>query len=217
MNPLLLLTLWFSIAQALSTITSLQTVTEANGIVQVVTNYIQTDVGSVAGTGTAASAAVTTSAVAAVTSSTRIATTSSVTPAAVSSTVAAATSSPSVTGVTSSRRTGVSSSGSSASTTKLTVNTVDVAADTTTILNPTYTFSDASTTYITSSAWTSIWITVTSSDGGVAVVQTTYSQVFTSRYTAIATVPSGSIGLGSLSGTVGVVRSKEYITITSTA
>jgi hypothetical protein len=56
---------------------------------------------------------------------------------------------------------------------------------------------------------------MTYSDGGIATVQTTYSQKFTSFYSTVETPPSGSVGLGTISGSVGVVRTNNYVTVSN--
>lgn len=68
-------------------------------------------------------------------------------------------------------------------------------------------------TYTSSRPQTSnMWVTVVR-QGHTVVIQTTFAQRFTSQYIAEATPLSGSIGLGSLSGTVGGVRSDMQLTI----
>ncbi|CCF56289.1 hypothetical protein KAFR_0A08550 [Kazachstania africana CBS 2517] len=61
---------------------------------------------------------------------------------------------------------------------------------------------------------TSIYVTITT-EGVTLVVQTTYGQAFSSQYTAVATPSSGSIGLGTIEGTVGVVKPAMYYTVTN--
>lgn len=68
--------------------------------------------------------------------------------------------------------------------------------------------SSASTTLVTL-----IWVTITRSDGALATVETPYSQSFATFYSEVATVPSGSIGIGSISGTVGEIRTYLQTTI----
>lgn len=57
-----------------------------------------------------------------------------------------------------------------------------------------------------------MWVTVVR-QGNTIVVMTTFAQRFASFYTSVATPSSGSIGLGSISGTVGVARTSLEVTI----
>ncbi|CAG99989.1 Kre1p [Kluyveromyces lactis] len=59
---------------------------------------------------------------------------------------------------------------------------------------------------------TSIWVTKTIS-GVTTAFETPFYQKFSSQYTAVSSASSGSVGLGTLSGTVGVVKSKIVTTI----
>ncbi|GME69428.1 unnamed protein product [[Candida] boidinii] len=73
---------------------------------------------------------------------------------------------------------------------------------------------DTSTETITSSSTetpdpTSVWVTGTIS-GKTETYQTTYSQSFYSLWTTVATPSTGTIGLGTLKGTVGTVRTYRY-------
>lgn len=74
---------------------------------------------------------------------------------------------------------------------------------------------DSTTSSLSSSTTlvTLIWVTITRSDGGLATVQTTYSQSFSSLYSVVPTVLSGAIGIGFLSGTVGDIRSYLETTV----
>lgn len=65
----------------------------------------------------------------------------------------------------------------------------------------------------TSATTTLVWATGTNSAGVTTVTESAYTQTFSSVYTSAATVPSGSIGLGSLSGTVGNVKSYSVTTV----
>ncbi|CAH6720840.1 predicted GPI-anchored protein 1 [[Candida] jaroonii] len=69
----------------------------------------------------------------------------------------------------------------------------------------------------TSKSATTIWVTITT-DGAPVVVQTTYSQSFDQAYTEAdtETVKSGTVGLGSASGSVGGIRSYDKTTISNT-
>lgn len=63
---------------------------------------------------------------------------------------------------------------------------------------------------------TLVWITTTVS-GKLATIETAYKQEFKSTYTSAETtdVKSGEVGLGTLSGNVGEVRSYERTTISA--
>ncbi|KAK9453482.1 hypothetical protein V1511DRAFT_489751 [Dipodascopsis uninucleata] len=70
--------------------------------------------------------------------------------------------------------------------------------------------SSSSTTIIENP--TIVWITTTVTLPGTTYTTTpsiTYFQSFTSMYTSLAMPSSGSIGLGTISGTVGAVKSLE--------
>ncbi|KAK9374679.1 uncharacterized protein V1513DRAFT_379592 [Lipomyces chichibuensis] len=81
------------------------------------------------------------------------------------------------------------------------------AVGTTSTTTTTTTSSSSSTT---SSALTPIWVTVprTLANGVVvtATIQTPFTQTFSSMYTSFYVPSSGSIGLGSHTGTIGVVK-----------
>ncbi|ODV79571.1 uncharacterized protein CANTADRAFT_5306 [Suhomyces tanzawaensis NRRL Y-17324] len=65
----------------------------------------------------------------------------------------------------------------------------------------------------TTTSQTSVYVTVTV-NGKATVVQTVYSQTFISTYeSATGAVPSGAVGMGSLSGSVGGVRSYSQTTV----
>lgn len=63
---------------------------------------------------------------------------------------------------------------------------------------------------------TLVWVTVTQS-GKLATIQTAFKQEFKSTYTSAETsdVKSGEVGLGTLSGNIGEVRSYERTTISA--
>lgn len=62
---------------------------------------------------------------------------------------------------------------------------------------------------------TTVWVTITT-DGATATVKTIWVQSFMSTYTeATSSAAAGSVGLGSLSGLVGGVRSYSETTITN--
>ncbi|KAI5948891.1 hypothetical protein KGF57_005084 [Candida theae] len=77
--------------------------------------------------------------------------------------------------------------------------------------------SSATTTTTTSSqSKTSVWVTGTDANGITRTTQSVYYQSFKSAYTeAIETPSSGSAGLGSLSGSVGHLRTYDMTTISS--
>lgn len=64
-----------------------------------------------------------------------------------------------------------------------------------------------------SKSQTLIWVTDTDSAGVTVTTQSPYFQTFTSMYDQIASYSSGSIGLGSLEGSVGGIRTYERVTI----
>ena len=61
-------------------------------------------------------------------------------------------------------------------------------------------------TYTTTRAPTSMWVTVVR-QGNTITVQTTFVQRFSSQYVTVASPSVGSIGMGTLTGTVGVIKS----------
>lgn len=62
---------------------------------------------------------------------------------------------------------------------------------------------------------TTVWVTITT-NGVLATVKTIYSQSFMSTFTTVtASASSGEIGLGSLSGSVGDVRTYSETTVTN--
>ncbi|CAI4050900.1 hypothetical protein SUVZ_14G0130 [Saccharomyces uvarum] len=67
-------------------------------------------------------------------------------------------------------------------------------------------------TYTTARAPTSMWVTVVR-QGNTITVQTTFVQRFSSQYSAVASPSVGSIGLGSLTGSVGVIKSAMKKTV----
>ncbi|CCF56290.1 hypothetical protein KAFR_0A08560 [Kazachstania africana CBS 2517] len=91
------------------------------------------------------------------------------------------------------------------------------SAVTTLSIDSMYTITEGTTkTYTSSRSATSIWVTVVSA-GVTITVQTTFAQRFSSQYTAVASPSSGSVGLGSISGSVGYVKSTLEYTITDGA
>lgn len=74
------------------------------------------------------------------------------------------------------------------------------------------TITEGDTTYTKSLSPIIIWITVTS-NGALATISTTFIQRFSTQYSTIAQPSSGSIGLGTISGQVGVVKSPYQTTI----
>lgn len=69
----------------------------------------------------------------------------------------------------------------------------------------------AATTTLTTS--TLVWATGTDANGNLATTQSAYVQTFTSFFDEVASPSSGSIGLGSLTGSVGGIRIYERTTI----
>ncbi|SMN19492.1 similar to Saccharomyces cerevisiae YNL322C KRE1 Cell wall glycoprotein involved in beta-glucan assembly [Maudiozyma saulgeensis] len=88
-----------------------------------------------------------------------------------------------------------------------------LTAVTTLSLDSFYTVTQGTTkTYTSLRAHTTIYATVVIS-GQTIVRSTTFAQRFSSQYTAVAVPSSGSIGLGSLTGTIGVVKTNMKTTI----
>lgn len=61
---------------------------------------------------------------------------------------------------------------------------------------------------------TTVYVTTTLAGGGLATIPVEYSQSFSSMYSVVASPKSGSVGLGTISGTVGTVKAAEYLTQT---
>ncbi|CDR43233.1 CYFA0S11e02080g1_1 [Cyberlindnera fabianii] len=61
---------------------------------------------------------------------------------------------------------------------------------------------------------TLVWATGTDANGVLATTQSPYTQIFKSMYSTIQTPPAGSIGLGTIKGTIGHYRTRHYITVT---
>lgn len=88
-----------------------------------------------------------------------------------------------------------------------------LSAVTTLSMDNYYTVTQGTTkTYTSSRAHTTIYATVVIS-GQTIVRSTTFAQRFSSQYTAVAVPSSGSIGLGSLTGTIGVIKTNMKTTI----
>lgn len=73
----------------------------------------------------------------------------------------------------------------------------------------------SSTTASSSESPTLVWVTGTDASGRLATTQSAYTQQFSQLYSSIASPSSGSIGLGTIQGTVGVVRTYETMTVAS--
>lgn len=72
-------------------------------------------------------------------------------------------------------------------------------------------------TYTSSREKTSnLWVTIVT-NGNTVVVQTTFAQRFTSQYDTVASPSSGSVGLGTISGTIGRVRTDMQSTVSGNA
>ncbi|CAH2353213.1 predicted GPI-anchored protein 1 [[Candida] railenensis] len=72
------------------------------------------------------------------------------------------------------------------------------------------------TTAKTTSA-TTVWITITT-NGALATVKSTYHQSFVETYTsATSSAAAGTIGMGSISGSVGGVRTYAHTTVSGGA
>lgn len=129
------------------------------------------------------------------------------------------------TSATSSASSSVSASGSSSSV-KTTTSTGSAVAETGTRPDPSTDFTEppvsavtslsidsyitvtegTTSTYTTTRAPTSMWVTVVR-QGNTITVQTTFVQRFSSQYVTVASPSVGSIGMGTLTGTVGVIKS----------
>lgn len=78
----------------------------------------------------------------------------------------------------------------------------------------TTTSSSSSSVSSTSVETTLVWVTGTDASGILRTTQSPYYQSFMSTYTTTSgTVPAGSIGLGSISGTLASIRTYESSTI----
>lgn len=79
------------------------------------------------------------------------------------------------------------------------------------------TSSSSLTKTLSSASYTTIWVTITT-NGALATVQTTYIQSFMTTFTdATLSVAAGSIGMGSLSGDTGDIRTYSHTTVTAGA
>lgn len=75
----------------------------------------------------------------------------------------------------------------------------------------------ATTTTGKTTSQTTVWVTVTT-NGALATVKSIYKQSFLETYTtATSSAASGSVGLGSISGSVGGVRTYEHTTVSGGA
>lgn len=78
------------------------------------------------------------------------------------------------------------------------------------------TTSSSSSTSTTSTVKpTSVWVTGTDANGVLKTTQSRFEQTQFVVETSTTAVPSGAIGLGSVSGTVGQVRSYEQVTVSA--
>jgi hypothetical protein len=62
---------------------------------------------------------------------------------------------------------------------------------------------------------TSVWVTATLANGALTTTLSEYVQSFPTFYSTIASPKSGSIGMGTITGQVGVVKPIEYVTLTN--
>ncbi|CUM65276.1 uncharacterized protein PRCAT00002909001 [Priceomyces carsonii] len=74
----------------------------------------------------------------------------------------------------------------------------------------------ASAATTTSATPTSVWVTGTDSNGITRTTLSEYYQSFLSYPTTAASVPEGSVGLGSISGTLASIRTYDMVTVSST-
>lgn len=72
---------------------------------------------------------------------------------------------------------------------------------------------DSLSSVLSSASYTTIWVTITT-NGELATVQTTFVQSFMTTYESVTlSVAAGSIGLGSLSGDTGNIRTYSQTTV----
>ncbi|RLV95509.1 Protein KRE1 [Spathaspora sp. JA1] len=69
----------------------------------------------------------------------------------------------------------------------------------------------------TTTSVTLVWVTGTDAAGNLVTTQSIFSQSFQTFFTQVATPSSGAIGLGSLSGSVGDIKTYDLVTITHAA
>ncbi|GEQ67517.1 hypothetical protein JCM33374_g1182 [Metschnikowia sp. JCM 33374] len=81
-----------------------------------------------------------------------------------------------------------------------------VIADTTTSSSSSSGSVSASSSSLSTVPPTLVWVTGTDSLGVTKTTQSAYSQKFTSFFASVSVPTSGSVGLGSASGTVGSIR-----------
>lgn len=89
-----------------------------------------------------------------------------------------------------------------------------------TVLQVTTLTSDSSTIISTSTqviSPTLVWVTGTDAAGVTQTTQSAYTESFPSFYTSVAVPPSGSIGLGTISGTIGTLRKYPSLTVKAKA
>lgn len=79
------------------------------------------------------------------------------------------------------------------------------------------TLTSGSTTILSTSTQiispTLVWVTGTDAAGVTQTTQSAYTETFPSFYTSVAVPPVGSIGLGSISGTIGTLRRYPSLTV----
>lgn len=66
---------------------------------------------------------------------------------------------------------------------------------------------------LTVATTTLVWVTGTDSNGVTQTTESAYTQTFTSFYTAVELPSSGAISLGTISGSVGAIRTYTMTTI----
>ncbi|EGW34290.1 uncharacterized protein SPAPADRAFT_59707 [Spathaspora passalidarum NRRL Y-27907] len=66
----------------------------------------------------------------------------------------------------------------------------------------------------TTASPTLVWVTGTDANGILRTTQSPYTQQFSTFFTSVAAPSSGVIGLGTISGSVGEVRTYDIVTIT---
>ncbi|KAM9893456.1 hypothetical protein OXX79_009331 [Metschnikowia pulcherrima] len=73
--------------------------------------------------------------------------------------------------------------------------------------------SSSSSSSISTVSPTLVWVTGTDQNGVTQTTQSAYTQTFTSFYVSVVSPSSGNVGVGSITGTVGAVRTYTQSTV----
>ncbi|QBM90689.1 Killer toxin-resistance protein 1 [Metschnikowia aff. pulcherrima] len=73
--------------------------------------------------------------------------------------------------------------------------------------------SSSSSSSISTVLPTLVWVTGTDQNGVTQTTQSAYTQAFTSFYVSVVSPSSGNVGVGSITGTVGAVRTYTQSTV----